>query len=221
MDERLEKKLKTMLMLFLILIVVAAFSVNSRIKSKPIVFSESLDMVVMQLDGSDVTLEELAFYIAYEEATVQESAVVYNPDNPKEYWNLHTNGTFVKLAAKQAVLDMAIHDFIFYEKAMEQGIALTEEEMTYVENEYHDFCADFETWQWSALGIDETQIAETMECIALANKCQGLLAQEEGVAYTEYNFDGTAYENLAQQYEVKVDEGLWERVPFGKITLAN
>ena len=52
------------------------------------------------MDDVSLTLKDIAFYVAYEEKTVQEQAILYNPDNPRQYWNVYTDGQFVKLTAK-------------------------------------------------------------------------------------------------------------------------
>ena len=40
----------------------------------------------MAVDGEQVTLREMAFYIAYEEGSMEDAAIIYNPDNTDEYW---------------------------------------------------------------------------------------------------------------------------------------
>ena len=103
----MEKRIRFTIILVLILIVVIAFSFQSKEKKEYLVFNEKLDETAVTVDDADLTLRDIAFYVAYEEKTVQEQAILYNPDNPRQYWNVYTDGQFVKLAAKQAALDMA------------------------------------------------------------------------------------------------------------------
>ena len=91
-------------------------------------YKKNLDEVCVTVDGKEFTFRDLAFYVAYEELTIQEQALVYDADNTKKYWNLHINGEFVRVAARESAIQMAIHDQIFYEMAMEEGILLTEED---------------------------------------------------------------------------------------------
>ena len=100
-----------------------------------------------------MTLKDIAFYVAYEEKTVQEQAILYNPDNPRQYWNVYTDGQFVKLTAKQAALDMAVHDEIFYQMAVAEGMKLDVTEQEYLENDESDFWSDLTDWQREQLGI--------------------------------------------------------------------
>ena len=86
-------------------------------KRQKLSFPESLDLVVVTVDGKPVTLREMAFYIAYEEGNMEDAAIIYNPDNTDEYWQLYINHTFLREQAKQTVVDMTIHDTLFYQMA--------------------------------------------------------------------------------------------------------
>ena len=116
----MEKRIRFTIILVLILIVVIAFSFQSKEKKEYLVYNEALDKTAVTVDDVSLTLKDIAFYVAYEEKTVQEQAILYNPDNPRQYWNVYTDGQFVKLTAKQAALDMAVHDEIFYQMAVMQ-----------------------------------------------------------------------------------------------------
>ena len=94
------------------------------VRQKTIVLTEHLDDTVLQLDGQKYPLRKLAFYIAYEEQTVQEQALLYNADDPNKYWNTHINGHFVRVRAREEAMNLAIHDFIFYNLAQEMDMEL-------------------------------------------------------------------------------------------------
>ena len=131
----MEKRIRFTIILVLILIVVIAFSFQSKEKKEYLVYNEALDKTAVTVDDVSLTLKDIAFYVAYEEKTVQEQAILYNPDNPRQYWNVYTDGQFVKLTAKQAALDMAVHDEIFYQMAVAEGMKLDVTEQEYLENE--------------------------------------------------------------------------------------
>jgi len=168
-----------------------------------------------------LTLKDIAFYVAYEEKTVQEQAILYNPDNPRQYWNVYTDGQFVKLTAKQAALDMAVHDEIFYQMAVAEGLTLDATEQKYLENDESDFWSDLEDWQKEQLGISEEELDSEMEKIALADKYQSIYAEMNQKEYEAYNFNGEAYEALLSEHEYSVNEKVWDRVDFGSVTLDN
>lgn len=221
MNNHLEKSLRFTIILLLVLLVLGAYSLQSGKKKEYLVYSESLDETVLTIDGEVYTLEDIAFYVAYEEKSVQEKAIIYNPEKPNQYWNIHTNGEFVKVAAKQAVLDMAVHDELFYKQALAEGITMTEEELRYAENEMYDFCSDIEEEQYEALGVDESVLRKSMEKVAYANKYQQLLAAENNSDYEAYNFDGELYLQWLKAHEIKENEAVWDRIRFGNITLDN
>ena len=212
---------KFIITVILFLAVVIAFAVRNNRMRTEIVFAKSLDESVMTIDEKIVTLEEIAFYVAYEEKAVQEQALVYDPENPKKYWNVHDNGTFISAMAKRTVLEMAAHDIIFFDMASAEGITLTDEEEAYYQNEAYDFCSDLDEKQLEALGVTEDVLYETMRKIAVANKYQSILCQVEGVDYEDYNFDKTAYLALKESHEIVVNEKIWDRVAVGDVTLDN
>ena len=90
-----------------------------------IVYSEHLDDIVATVDDTEITFRDLALYITYEERIVEEEAYIYNSKRTRQFWNLHTNHSFIQNQVKQAVLDMAIHDKLFYDLAIKENIAFT------------------------------------------------------------------------------------------------
>ena len=208
----MEKRIRFTIILVLILIVVIAFSFQSKEKKEYLVYNEALDKTAVTVDDVSLTLKDIAFYVAYEEKTVQEQAILYNPDNPRQYWNVYTDGQFVKLTAKQAALDMAVHDEIFYQMAVAEGLTL---------DAASDFWSDLEDWQKEQLGISEEELDSEMEKIALADKYQSIYAEMNQKEYEAYNFNGEAYEALLSEHEYSVNEKVWDRVDFGSVTLDN
>ena len=92
-----------------------------------LVYTESLDKVAASVNGTKLTLREIAFYVAYEEAEVEKQAFAYDAEHPKKYWGIRLNKTYVYAAARNAVIQMAIHDEVFYEMAMQEEIELTDD----------------------------------------------------------------------------------------------
>ena len=206
----MEKRIRFTIILVLILIVVIAFSFQSKEKKEYLVYNEALDKTAVTVDDVSLTLKDIAFYVAYEEKTVQE-----------QYWNVYTDGQFVKLTAKQAALDMAVHDEIFYQMAVAEGVKLDVTEQEYLENDESDFWSDLEDWQREQLGISEEELDSEMEKIALADKYQSIYAEMNQKEYEAYNFNGEAYEALLSEHKYSVNEKVWDRVDFGSVTLDN
>ena len=205
--------------LVIIVIVTGFLSYRSSEQRKDLVFSEELSRLAVTVDDVELTLYDMAFYVAYQEKEVQEEAVIYNDEKPRKYWNAHTNGWFVRSVAEQAVVDMAVHDEIFYRMALAEEIVLDEREEEYLANEVYDFCSDLTEKQFASLGVGAEDIEMAMRKIAIANKYQSILSQMEGLDYTEYDYMGSAYEELLAGHEVEVNENVWDRISVGSVTV--
>lgn len=206
----------------ILLVIVIALGVLARAEyqsRQPLVFVDALDEVILTVDGRELALKDLAFYIAYQEGTIEKTAHIYNPDDTSEYWNLYTNNTFLREEGKQAVLDMAVHDEIFYQLALEEGVELSSEEEEYLANNCYDFWSDLEEEQRLALGVSKETLGESMRKIAVAEKYQYLLAQMKQKSADAYAFTGQSYEKMLEEHAYTVEEKVWEKVPFGSITV--
>lgn len=184
-----------------------------------LVYQDSLSKVAVTVDERELTLYDMAFYVAYQEMVVQKDAMIYNSENPHKYWNAHTNGQFVRVVAEQAVIDMAVHDEIFYQIALAEELELDEREEAYLANEVYDFCSDVSGEQLDRLGVTAEDIEAAMRKIALANKYQSILSQMKNIEYTEYDYTGSVYVAMLEHHEVVVNESVWDRISVGNITV--
>lgn len=215
----MRQKLRFTAVLVVLVIILGTASYREQGKRQKLSFPESLDLVVVTVDGKPVTLREMAFYIAYEEGNMEDAAIIYNPDNTDEYWRLYTNHTFLREQAKQTVVDMTIHDTLFSQMAAKEGVVLSEAEEQYLANEQQDFWSDLTEEQRERLSVSEETLDETMRKMALAQKYQSILAEMEQVDYEDYSIGGMEYEKLLAQHTCELDETTWDRVPFGSITV--
>ena len=186
----------------------------------PIKYMEHLEDTVVTIDSKNVTFEDLAFYILFEERKVEEQARIYNKDYTKDYWNLHTNDTFIQSEAKEVVLGMAIHDHLFYELAKEEGMdELTEAEEQELSYSTTDFWEDMLDVQFEHLPCDEETINNQIRIAAIAEKYQNHLARELGPSEAAYNYDGYYYSQIEAEHDIQVNDKLWNRLVLGDITL--
>lgn len=186
----------------------------------PLNYNEHLDDAAVTIDGEDVTFRDLAFYILFEERKVEEQAKVYNKDYTKDFWNLYTNETFIQSASKDAVIDMAIHDHLFYQLAVAEGMnTLSAEEETDLAYAINDFWEDLLDVQWEKLPCDEETINEQIRIAAIAEKYQNHLAEEKGPSQAAYNYDGYYYGQIRDEHSVKINKKLWDKFVLGDITL--
>lgn len=182
-------------------------------------YRKHLDDVAVTVDDIEYRFRDIAFYLAYEEQMVQQQAKVYDIERTDKYWNLRTEHSYLRLEAKDLAMDMAVHDAIFYQMALKEQITLTKEEQQYMENRKMDFWNDLEEEGQKKLGVSEEEIEEIFYHMALAQKQQQLVADREGVDYREYNVGESYYEALLAEHTYQINEKLWERLDFGKITL--
>lgn len=194
-------------------------ALQNQTSNKKITYSEHLNETAVIVNDTKITLREMAFYVAYEEANVEEQAEVYDSDAPWKYWNIHTNGEFVRVAAKERAMSMAIHDEIFYEMAVEDEIELTDDERKLLENDEQDFWSDLTDIDGAnKMGVAQEDIFASMEKIALAQKYQDIYAQLHDADTKDYDYTEDAYKKLLEKNTYK-SKSVWESVPMGHVTL--
>lgn len=182
-------------------------------------FKDSLSKVAVTVDANQLTIQDMAFYVAYEEKTVEDQALIYNEDNTNAYWNLHINGEFMKVTARNAAMNMAVHDEIFYEMAVAEGTELNEEETALLEGKESDFIMDLPDGALQRLGVTQEEIYGVMHKMAISQKYQDYYAATQGRECEDYDFEGEAYLALLEKHTVEINEESWNRLDFGNITL--
>ncbi len=212
----LYKKLSFIIILIFVMI---SFVACSGARVKETVFSASLDKKAVTIDGTEHLLRETAFYISYEEGIVQDQAIAYNSDNPIEYWNVHMNGNFVKLRAKEECMNMFVHDVIFYEMAEKEGIALTYEETEYALATASDYWADMTDYAKKNLSITENELTETLYKMALAQKYQDIYAELNDSEASDFDVGKPGYELILNEHIIKINGSVWDGLKFGDITI--
>jgi hypothetical protein len=208
--------------LLLVLAAMGAYSYwKGNLRSK-LVYPESLDMVTATVNGEDLTLREVAFYVAYEEEEVERQAYVYDPDDTNVYWNLHANNTYIRNAARNAAIQMAIHDELFYQMALSEELTLSEEEEALLEEQVEETWEDLTDYGKDVrLGVVREDIAQTLEKIAYAEKMQYIYANVQGLDEEDFYFYSDSYLDFLDKQDYKIAEDVWGRVDFGNVTLTH
>lgn len=213
----------THLVTLILLLIIVGLLVGSRWQTKQrqqIVYPEALDKVAASVNGISLTLRDIAFYVAYEEAEVEKQAFAYDAEHPEQYWRLHLNNTYVYAAARNAVIQMAIHDEVFYQMAQKEEISLTDEEEQALSDKEQEFWQDLvEDGKDVMLGVSEDDIAQTMRRIAYAEKYQSIYAQMQGASYEDYAFSEDAYVALLDEQDYTINQNVVKRLGVGTITL--
>ncbi len=215
---------KSRIILLIVLIPIAVISIYSATiigdTRGKIDFANNLDLVAATVDGEDILFEDLRFYILFEEQKVERLARIYNPDSPKDYWNSHTNGEFVDVTAKEAVLEMAIHDHIMYKMALEANTVLSQEEKQQLEESRTRFWDSLYEIQLQRLPLEYEEGNRIMKNIALVEAyAQDLAKESDTVTYSGLAVHGYDYENIKKEHDIKINKKVWNRVYLGEISL--
>lgn len=202
-----------------LLAAIGVYSYQSGKEKEKVEYTEVLDKIAVTVDGTNLTIRDMAFYIAYEEATVEEQALVYDAEDTNSYWNLHINGDFIKISARTAAMDMAVHDEIFYQMALAEKVVLSEEEESILKERQNDFWMDLSDDAKERIEVSEEELNQTMEKMALAQKYQIVYANMQGASYEDYEYNGDRYIELRDSHEIEINDSIWNRLDFGNITL--
>lgn len=187
MSENKSQKKRIWFITILILLVLLLISLFVSERRGKIVYREYLSEDILTVDGERLQLGDLAMYIAYEELKVEDEAAAYDYYDTNKYWNLHTSGRFVKEVAKTHVIEMAVHDEIFYRQAMAEKLTLDEKEEEQLRSRQEDFWTDMTEEQQERLGVDKAEIDRQLEKAALAQKYQNQIATENNSDFDGYS----------------------------------
>lgn len=205
-----------------ILAMVFSIMIRNRQGVDWLVYAESLDMAAVSVNGQEITLRDMAFYITYDEMVVEEQAQIYDAEDTTRYWNLKTNDVYIRQLSKQNVMKKAIHDEIFYQMALREGIELSqedEEQLTDVQETFRDNIMDSNKLE--RLGVTEEDINQTIRKIGIAQKYQSLYAEINHIEMQDLEIEGEAYEMMLADYSYKINESVWNKVNYGDVTLVH
>ena len=216
------KKYRVTLILLVITIVMGIVAVDTRKNREDLVYAESLDLVVAVVEDKELTLKDFAVYVAHQEAQVQELAILYDPENTRAYWNVHTDGTYISHAARNEAMSMAIHDELFYQLSQDLEITFSDEERKLLQNDVDDFWNDLvDEEKEKRLGITKEDVYDTMLKIACAEKCQMIYAKMHGLDYNDFDFYEEEFLKFLEEYEYEVYDSVLSRIDFGDVTLVH
>lgn len=206
--------------LAVVVLMLAGYSYWEDSDRRKLNYADSLSLVAAEVNGVSLTLRQMAFYVAFEENLVEQQALAYDATNTSKYWNLHTDGTFVRVAARNAAIQMAIHDEIFYQMAITEELSLNEDEEAFLAIAVEDFWADLTDMdKEQKLGIEKEDIEMTMRRLALAQKMQTIYAALNNGQPQDYDFYTDTYKGLYEQQDIVIYKNVWSRIRFGNITL--
>ncbi len=115
----------------LLILLAYTFYLKWQKEKNAFVYEEHWEDTGITVDDQSVTLREFGYYIVKMENEVQEKALIYNAEDPMEYWNLHfsaglDSGFMSDYAWDYACAD-CVCDLIFAKKAKQEGYDLSQE----------------------------------------------------------------------------------------------
>ena len=190
---------KTVIAIICANIALVLFAVCGKILTR-FVYQDHLDDAVITVDGDSVTLRELGYYIYKVEDFVQDQALIYDPENPKHWWNTHfsagLDSQFVCDYAKKVTLNTCICDRIYYLEANRSGFSLDDSAAAQSLQEAKELYSKMDSSQLAATGLTEDIIIEVHRKHTIASKyAESLAAQLDFSKYDKrpdelLNWDG-------------------------------
>jgi hypothetical protein len=217
--KKIVKKITKVLLLAILVAAVGLGGFYSWQSRQQLEYTDCLNDVAFTLNGEEVLMSQLGFYIVYEERVVEEQAKLYNPENTRDYWNLHVDGIFIQSNAKDTIMNMAVHDQLFYQLAKEENMQLDMEEEKAFQNAVTDFWMDLLDEQVEHMPVSDEYIVEAIRRATLAEKYQQQLAEQEGHSFASYNWDGYYYGQLLEEQDFEINDAVWDRITVGNISL--
>lgn len=185
---------------------------------------------------TDVTLKELGYYIYKAETEGNITALNYDADDPKAYWNLYmnqdgSNSGYVSDLARDAALDYCIRDTLYELEAEKNGFSLGADELADADYDAEKMYSELSDKAKKNTGLDEELMKEMAEREYTAHAYMRSLAEtdvENGDASSVleavtkyYDIGGSYYTDLLGTYSITVNDELWNNVRVGFVTINN
>ena len=225
---RLSNK-KTIIAIIIANVMLVLFAIAGKMLTR-FDYEDHLDDTVISVDGTDITLREFGYYIYEVESFVQNQALLYDPENPKHWWNTHfsagPDSQFVCDYAKKVALNTCICDQIYYEEAVKSGIGPEEALTSQTIGEARALYLNMTPLQLEVTGLNEELIIEMHNRHVIASKYAKKLSGEQN--FSKYdkepdellNWDGEYYqEEILPKHEVIINDKLLRKITLGKITV--
>ena len=210
-----------MAVLIMLIVIVASLFFK---KSKEFVYSRALSNAVVEIDGEDVSLYRLTYYIMIEEEAVNEAAMIYDSEKPWTYWNIYVNNAYVSTSAREITMNYFLRDYVYSREAIEEGFTLDESELAELSVKAQTIYAGL-TDKQASTGLDEEDILTAITEKAYADKYVLAKAKEQGIEIKEevlsayYGMNSPFFQKMMEKHNVHINEKNWNKVPMGHVTI--
>ena len=225
-----KKGLAVFFILFLLLAVFSVFSMYRRYQRERFAYEDHLEDAVIQVDGEAVTLRGFGYYIYKVEDFVQQQALLYDKNDPVQYWNVHfsagADSVFMRDYAKEIALETCIRDLIYAQRAREEGYALSAEEEQQALERSRNVFDGMEPAQRDATGLTWEDILYIERNKLIGERyADNYLASHDVTVYGDsasgaLSYDGAYYlQVIKPQHTVILNEDLIRKLSVGTITV--
>lgn len=193
------------------------------------VYEEHLDDTVITVDGAQVSLRELGYYIYYVEEKIDKQARLYNPEDPLDYWNTYFNsgleGGYISEMAEDTILGSCVCDLIYEKMALEKGYKLTPEEKKAAAEGAKAVISSMKDEQIATTGLTEEVVTEILERKALVLKfAKEYFEEVDFTGYSGYREELVSYagdyyqKEILPSHEVVYEYDIITELHIGRIT---
>ncbi|KSV59400.1 hypothetical protein [Acetivibrio ethanolgignens] len=169
------------------------------------VVEDHLEDTLLTIGGEKVTLRDSLYYIMLVENESNEKAESYSEAAKKSFWNIKTGDEgYVSQVAKKVILQQMIKDEILYQEAVKNDWEIDD---TQVKNAVTQVWAEMSPYQKELTGYTRESLEERLK--------KAYAGQAYGEVY------GEDFDEIKEEYQVTVDEKLWESIEMGRVTLEN
>ena len=189
------------------------------------VYEEHLNDIVVTVGEQPVTLREFGYYIAKMEKDVQEKALIYNPKDPMEYWNVHfsaglDSGYMFEYAWNYALAD-CVCDLIFVQKAQDEGYSLSENGYKQAKIQAEELYTMLSTEQIEKTGLTVDLIKMIEERRLLVQSYTNSFMEENELSgYVDNIMECISGNNsMVMESEVICNEDMKDNIRMGTITV--
>ncbi|MFW5651671.1 MAG: hypothetical protein ACOCNC_09905 [Acetivibrio ethanolgignens] len=169
------------------------------------VVEDHLEDTLLTIGGEKVTLRDSLYYIMLVENESNEKAESYSEAAKKSFWNIKTGDEgYVSQVAKKVILQQMIKDEILYQEAVKNAWEIDD---TQVKNAVTQVWAEMSPYQKELTGYTRESLEERLK--------KAYAGQAYGEVY------GEDFDEIKEEYQVTVDEKLWESIEMGRVTLEN
>ena len=218
---------------FIVFLLLMVFSLISKYRSyqrERFEYEEHLEDAVIQVDGETVTLRRFGYYIYKVEDFVQKQALLYDQDDPIQYWNVHfsagMDSVFMRDYAKEIALEACIQDLIYAQRAREEGYSLSPEEEQQVIERSRNVFDVMKPAQKEVIGLTwEDILCIERDKMIGERYVDNYLGSHDVTIYGDsvsgaLSYDGTYYLRVVRpQHTVILNEDLIRRLSMGTITV--